>query len=253
MRCREGVIACPTLFHPSTANHRFVLAATLLGSRSGLRPSRLTHIFPVSDYVSTSRFGLPRPPTVAMPMQPLHALVVATGLRPGSKTATAARFVAERLAADAFSVDLIDLAHEPLPLCDGAACYGNEQVVAVTRRVEVADLVALCFPVYNYQPNAAAKNFVEVTNSAWKDKVVTFVANAGGDRSFLAPLPLANALMVDHRCVIVPQFLYLSPAAFDATGSIVLDPLAEEIFEFQIDAACRLAAAWVGRPARPRA
>lgn len=187
-----------------------------------------------------------------MPGRTPHALVVATALKPGSKTATAARFVAERLAADAFTVDLVDLAHEPLPPCDGAACYGDDRVVAMTRRVEAADLVALCFPVYNYQPNAAAKNFVEVTNAAWKDKVVTFIANAGGDRSFLAPLPLANALMVDHRCVIVPQFLYLPPAAFDATGGVVLDPLAGEVFDLQIDAARRLAAAWADRPRRPQ-
>jgi FMN reductase len=113
--------------------------------------------------------------------------------------------------------------------------------------VRAADLIAMCFPVYNYQPNAAAKNFVEVTNDAWKDKVVTFVANAGGDRSFLAPLPLANALMVDHRCVIVPQFLYLPPTAFDAAGKVALDGLTAELFDQQIAAAIRLARAWASR------
>jgi FMN reductase len=182
----------------------------------------------------------------------LTALIVSTALKPGSKTATAARFAAERLAAESFAIDLVDLAHEPLPPCDGAACYGDERVVAMTRRVAAADLVAVCFPVYNYQPNAAAKNFVEVTNTAWKDKVVTFIANAGGDRSFLAPLSLATALMVDHRCVIVPQFLYLPPAAFDAVGGISLDPLAREVLDLQIDSACRLASAWADRPRRPQ-
>jgi NAD(P)H-dependent FMN reductase len=190
--------------------------------------------------------------STAMPTDPLRALVVATALKPGNKTSTAARFFADRLTREGVAVDLVDLAHESLPPCDGATCYADEQVLAMTKRVEAADLLAVCFPVYNYQPNAAAKNFVELTNAAWKDKVVTFVANAGGDRSYLAPLPLANALMVDHRCVIVPQFLYLPPAAFDAAGAVVLDPLAAEVCEMQVDSSLRLARAWAERRrARP--
>ena len=187
--------------------------------------------------------GEPNP----MPAAELHAVVVSTALKAGSKTRTAADLTAARLAKEGMSVDLIDLAAEPLPACDGFACYQDERVHVMTRRVRAADLIAVCFPVYNYQPNAAAKNFVELTNDAWKDKVVTFVANAGGDRSYLAPLPLANALMVDHRCVIVPQFLYLPPAAFDAAGRVVLDPLTAELFEQQVAAAHRLARAWASR------
>ena len=182
-----------------------------------------------------------------MPSADLHAVVISTALKPGSKTRTAADLLATRLAQEGLSIDLIDLATEPLPACDGFSCYQDERVHVMTRRVRAADLIAVCFPVYNYQPNAAAKNFVELTNDAWKDKVVTFVANAGGDRSYLAPLPLANALMVDHRCVIVPQFLYLPPAAFDAAGRIALDGLTAELFEQQVGAATRLARAWASR------
>lgn len=184
--------------------------------------------------------------------RPLRALIVSTALKLPNRTQLAARFTAERLAAAGFGIDEVDLAAEPLPFCDGGSCYADDRVVAVTRRVAAADLVAVCFPVYNYQPNAAAKNFIELTNAAWKDKVVTFVANAGGDRSYLAPLPLAASLMVDHGCVIVPRFLYLPPAAFDATGGIVLDPLAAEVFAVQVADAARLAAAWADRP-RPAA
>jgi FMN reductase len=183
----------------------------------------------------------------SMPTPELHAVVVSTALKPGSKTRTAADTIAARLAAEGCSIDLVDLATEPLPACDGFTCYQDERVHVMTRRVRAADLIAVCFPVYNYQPNAAAKNFVELTNDAWKDKVVTFVANAGGDRSFLAPLPLANSLMVDHRCVIVPQFLYLPPAAFDASGKVTLDGLTAELFDQQIAAAIRLARAWASR------
>ena len=117
----------------------------------------------------------------------------------------------------------------------------------MTERVKKAGLIVMCFPVYNYQPNSAAKNFVEVTNDGWKDKVVSFVANAGGDRSYLAPMPLANSLMVDHRCVVVPQFLYLSPSAYDAAGQVALEGLTAELFEQQMKSACYLATSWAAR------
>lgn len=177
----------------------------------------------------------------------MQALVVSTALKPASKTLTAARTVMTRLAAGGMQVDLADLATEPLPQCDGATCYQDDRVKAMTGRVKAAQLIVLCFPVYNYQPNAAAKNFLEVTNDGWKDKVVSFVANAGGDRSYLAPMPLANSLMVDHRCVIVPQFLYLSPAAYDAGGAVLLEGLTGELFEQQMASACYLAQSWANR------
>lgn len=177
----------------------------------------------------------------------MNALVVSTALKPASKTLTAARVVADRLSAGGKQVDLVDLASEHLPQCDGATCYQDEGVKAMTERVKAVQLIVMCFPIYNYQPNAAAKNFVEVTNEGWKDKVVSFVANAGGDRSYLAPLSLAAALMVDHRCVVVPQFLYLSPAAYNAEGAVVLEGLTGELFEQQMKSAVHLARTWADR------
>jgi NAD(P)H-dependent FMN reductase len=177
----------------------------------------------------------------------VNALIVSTALKPNSKTLAAARVVQRRIQSAGFTADLADLAMEPLPLCDGASCYAEDRVQAMTQRVKAAQLIVMCFPVYNYQPNAAAKNFVEVTNDGWKDKVVTFVANAGGDRSYLAPMSLANSLMVDHRCIVVPQFLYLSPAAYDPAGQVLLEGLTGELFEQQMKAACRLAEAWSTR------
>lgn len=174
----------------------------------------------------------------------MQALVVSTALKPGSKTLTAARAVAAELAQRGFAAEVANLAETPLPMCDGAVCYQDAQVQAMTARVAAVQLVVLCFPVYNYQPNAAAKNFVELTNSGWPGKVVAFVANAGGDRSYLAPLPLANSLMVDHGCVVVPEFLYFPPACYAADQSLAPDVDMQRRFTRQMDAAARLAAAW---------
>jgi FMN reductase len=177
----------------------------------------------------------------------MQALVVSTALKPSSKTLSAANTVMTRLLAEGMQVDVADLATDSLPQCDGATCYQDDRVKSMTARVRSAQLIVLCFPVYNYQANSAAKNFIEVTNDGWKDKVVSFVANAGGDRSYLAPMPLANSLMVDHRCVIVPQFLYLSPSAYDANGTVLLEGLTGELFEQQMKAACFLAKSWSNR------
>jgi NAD(P)H-dependent FMN reductase len=176
----------------------------------------------------------------------MTALVVSTALKPGSKTLTAARIVQWRLETEGFTVDLADLAAEPLPQCDGATTYQDKNVKAMVRRVKQAALVVICFPIHNYQPNSAAQNFVEVTNEGWKGKVVSFVSDAGGDRLHLASLPLANSLMINHHCVVVPQFLHLAPAAYDAAGTVVLEGTTAELFERQMKSAALLARAWTG-------
>ena len=171
---------------------------------------------------------------------PIEALVVSTALKPNSKTITAARTVQAYLQQNNVACDLVDLSAEGLPQCDGADCYRDAAVTAMTERVQRSNLIVMCFPVYNYQANSAAKNFIELTNNGWKNKVVSFVANAGGDRSFLAPMSLANSLMVDHQCVIVPHFLYLSPACYSDAGEVFLEGLTGALFETQMRSACQL-------------
>jgi NAD(P)H-dependent FMN reductase len=173
-----------------------------------------------------------------------QALVLSAALKPGSKTLSAAKAVREKLSKCNWSVDLVDLAAESLPICDGASCYQDAQVKAMTERVKAARLLVLCFPVYNYQPNAATKNFIEITNDGWKDKVVGLIANAGGDKSYLAPMPLAASLMYDHRCLIVPRFLYLSPSCYGEAGEIKLEGLTKELFDQQIASSMELAEFW---------
>lgn len=150
----------------------------------------------------------------------MSVLVVTTALRPASKTASIARALQALLAARDVDVSLLDLADVSLPLCDGGPCFQRREVHAVTAQVRAARAIVLCFPVYNHQANAAAKNFVEVTNDGWKGKVVGLVANGGTDRSYLAPLSLANSLMVDHRCVVVPRFVFVTPTSFSPDGTL---------------------------------
>jgi len=160
---------------------------------------------------------------LATPSAPLSCLVVCTALRPQSKTQTLAHAVAAALAELALGSEVVDLAVEPLPPCDGAKCYADPAVIAMTERVKRAAAVVFCAPIYNYQLNAAAKNFVELTNAGWPDKVVGLAVNAGGDRSFLAVLPFANSLWIDHHCVLAPRFVYATGPAFDERGGLKPD------------------------------
>ncbi|EDY19967.1 NADPH-dependent FMN reductase [Chthoniobacter flavus Ellin428] len=147
-------------------------------------------------------------------------LVVSTALRAQSKTLTLARAMTAYLEASGVKSDLFDLASEPLPPCDGASCYADASVKAATERVKQAAGIVFCSPVYNYQLNSAAKNFLELTNDGWPDKIVGIVANAGGDRSFLSVLTLVNSLWVDHRCLVAPRFVYATGTAFAENGTL---------------------------------
>ena len=72
--------------------------------------------------------------------------------------------------------------------------------------------VIIATPVYNYDANAAAKNLVELTGRAWTGKVVGFICAAGGTSSYMSVLGLANSLMLDFRCHIVPRVVYAPEA-----------------------------------------
>jgi NAD(P)H-dependent FMN reductase len=149
-----------------------------------------------------------------------RCLVVCTALKSDGKTHTLARAMGQALAALDVEVDLMDLATEPLPACDGANCYADPAVKAATERVKRAAMVVICSPIYNYQVNAAAKNFVELTNAGWPDKIVGIAVCAGGDRSYLAVLSLANSLWLDHHCLLAPRFVYATGAAFTENGAL---------------------------------
>jgi FMN reductase len=115
----------------------------------------------------------------------------------------------------------VDLREHTLPLCDGETCT-NRSVAELTEAVRAAEAVLLAVPIYNFDVNAAAKNLVEHTGSAWENKVVGFLAAAGGHASYMSVMSLANSLMLDFRCLIVPRFVYA--VGHDFTGASVSNP-----------------------------
>jgi FMN reductase len=116
-------------------------------------------------------------------------------------------------------VRYLDLREFVLPLCDADCCYSEPNVVKVTEWLREAQGVLLSTPVYNYSVSASAKNFIELTGSAWTEKVVGFLCAAGGRSSYMAPMGVANSLMLDFRCLVLPRFVYATENAF-ANGAI---------------------------------
>jgi NAD(P)H-dependent FMN reductase len=155
----------------------------------------------------------------------VNFLVVSSSLNPASRSRILAKTACEKLQGKA-TVDFMDLVDHDLPMCDGNAVYGMEVVKKVAARVAKAQAIILATPVYNFAANASAKNLIELTGGAWEDKTVGFLCAAGGKSSYMSIMGLANSLMLDFRCLIVPRFVYTDGMAF-ADGELV-DPEIEK-------------------------
>src|SRR4029434_9461468 len=102
-----------------------------------------------------------------------------------------------------------------LPLCDADQCYDKPGSKKLSTTIEAADGIICAAPVYNYDVAAATKNMIELTGSAWEDKIVGFLCAAGGMGSYMSVMAYANSLMLDFRCVIIPRFVFATSDAFD--------------------------------------
>lgn len=149
-----------------------------------------------------------------------------------------ARHASKCLSGYGADVDYMDLQEFPLPICDGSTAYGDPRTAEATLRVQRASALFVATAVYNYSVNAALKNVIELTGSAWEGKIVGFVCAAGGMASYMSVMGLANSLMLDFRCVIVPRFVYATGSAFgddvinDAEVARRVDQLSAELVRF---------------------
>ena len=149
-------------------------------------------------------------------------LIVSSSLNRESNSRILAEEALRVLTQHGHSAALLDLREFPLPLCDGGAAYAHPNVAAVNQKLSAADGIIIATAIYNFDANAAVKNLIELTGSAWENKVVGFLCAAGGMSSYMSIMSLANSLMLDFRSVVVPRFVYAVGEAFD-NGRIV-DP-----------------------------
>ncbi|OYT70194.1 MAG: flavoprotein [Chloracidobacterium sp. CP2_5A] len=150
----------------------------------------------------------------------MEYLIISASLRSTSHSRAMAQRLTAAYAARQAPSALVDMRDYALPFCDGEQTREHPQVAALTERIAKARVVALAAPIYNYDVSAAAKNLIELTGSAWENKIVGFLCAAGGQSSYMSALGLANSLMLDFRAVIVPRFVYATGADF-SDGKLV--------------------------------
>jgi NAD(P)H-dependent FMN reductase len=165
----------------------------------------------------------------------LRIVLISGSLNPESLSRRMAQHAENALKGAGAEVDFIDLQEVQLPMCDGDSAYSHPEVEKTRSRIESAAGILIAAPVYNFYLNAAVKNLIELTGSAWEDKVVGFLNAAGGYSSYMSVMSVANSLMLDFRCVIVPRFVYAIGSAFrdgvvsDGKVAQRIDQLANEL------------------------
>ena len=145
---------------------------------------------------------------------PSAVVILSCSLNPRSRSHKLALAAQAFLRAREVSVELVDLAEHELPLCGGVGAFDHPSVRTLTGMIDAAGAMLVSSPVYNYDLNAAAKNLMELTGSAWTNKPVGFLCAAGGQSSYMSPIGFANSLMFDFRCLIVPRFVYCTKDDF---------------------------------------
>jgi NAD(P)H-dependent FMN reductase len=173
-----------------------------------------------------------------------RTLIISTSLRDGSRSRKLALKIEEKMKAQGLPCEFLDMTkYKDLPHCDAKKCYGNKDVQELTAQIKKAHNILLCFPIYNYDCNSVAKNLIDVTGKAWEGKVVGMVAAAGSPRAFMAPLNVANALMINSECVIVPKYVFADPIDFPEKTDVIPEKMSARL-DTLIATSTRLAKAY---------
>ena len=112
-------------------------------------------------------------------------------------------------------VEFFDLQENPLPMCDGDKCYDLPEVIDFRKKIDKASGIIMAIPIYNFNVSSGAKNIVELGGKKLYDKNFGFLCAAGGKNSYMSVMGLANSLMIDYRCYIIPKFVHALKKDFD--------------------------------------
>lgn len=141
--------------------------------------------------------------------------IISTSLDPKSKSQIIARELESKLQATGVETVLCDLRELPLPFAGAADSWNSDNAKIISSAVKESSHIIFAVPVYCYDVNAAAKNVIELIGRSFTNKVVSFVCSAGGESSYMSVMNFANHLMLDFRSIIVPRFVYVSPAGWN--------------------------------------
>ena len=163
-----------------------------------------------------------------------HVGIIATSLSSDSRSQLLAREALSKLQAQKVRATLVDLREHALPFTGSDASWGDPAVGKMKTLALTMTHLLFAVPIYNYDVNALAKNFVELMGSdVLENKTVAFLCSAGGQDSFMSVMAFANSLMLDFRCWIAPRFLYVtddfSPGALPKKLDERLDSLLRDL------------------------
>ena len=159
-----------------------------------------------------------------------HVTIIATSLNPDSKSQILAQLFAKHLESESISNELLDLRELPLPFAGSNEGWSDANAATLGEAVERASHSVLATPIYCYDANAAAKNLIELIGRKFSGKVVSFLCSAGGHNSYMAIMGMANHLMLDFRCVIVPRFLYAAPSDWEESGDQLKPEMMDRLY-----------------------
>lgn len=153
----------------------------------------------------------------------MKIVIISSSLSSESKSRILVKTVKEYLVSQGVEVSFIDIRDYELPLYAVNDTRAFEKVELIKKEILEADGLIIGTPIYNFSVASGLKNLIEHTGSAWSNKVVGVVCAAGGQRSYMAVLPFINSLMLDFRCVVMPNFVYAHPDDFNDKN----EPIAE--------------------------
>jgi len=138
----------------------------------------------------------------------MNIIVISCSLHPQSRSNVLAQQMVSDLATEGVQAELYDLRDYDIDFCDAVTASDKPDARKIISAIDEADAVLMAVPIYNYDVNAAAKNLLEIGLRAWNNKLVGFMCAAGGRASYMSVMIIANSLMLDFRCIIVPRFVY---------------------------------------------
>jgi NAD(P)H-dependent FMN reductase len=164
-------------------------------------------------------------------------LVISTSLSSDSNSRKLAQHAASLLT----DCQFIDLRDYPMEMCGTPSSFGDANAIKMKSLITSARCVLMAVPIYNYDVSAAAKNLIELTGKAWNEKIVGFMCAAGGKSSYMSVMGVANSLMLDFRCLIIPRFVYADGSSFDESS--ITDPDVQKRLQGLLNDAKRLSLA----------
>lgn len=141
-------------------------------------------------------------------------LIISSSLNPNSLSRVMAQDIMNILSGKNADAAFVDMQGMDLPFCDGNDCYSDPNAKLIKEKITNANVILCASPIYNYDVNAVLKNVVEITGKAWEGKTVGLVCAAGGQGSYMSPMPFLNSLMLDFRCNVIPKFVYATKRSF---------------------------------------